>query len=93
MLTSLADLLREALRREREVTLQEELEFLQKYLDIEQTPTGIRLTAELTIEGVRDRQLTTLQWKDLVSGEAAALQKSLHERVAPRPAPPSCSRR
>ncbi len=50
-LTKLADLLRRALASgsEREVTLRQEIEFLKRYLEIEQTRFGDRLSVEITI--------------------------------------------
>lgn len=69
MLIQLSDLLRASLASENthEVSLKEELEFLQNYLDIEQTRFQDRLTVQMEIEpGVLDARVPNLILQPLV---------------------------
>src|SRR5207344_3324773 len=69
MLSRLSDLLRMALdqRGSQEVALKDELEFLQKYLEIEQTRFGERLSVDFAIEPqTLDAQVPNLILQPLV---------------------------
>lgn len=80
MLTRLGDLLRASLASENthEVTLKEELEFLQNYLDIEQTRFHDRLTVRMEIEpAVLDARVPNLILQPLV-------ENAIRHGIAPR---------
>lgn len=80
MLSRLGDLLRSSLARENthEVTLKEELELLQNYLDIEQTRFHDRLTVQVEIEpDVLDARVPNLILQPLV-------ENAFRHGIAPR---------
>jgi two-component system, LytTR family, sensor kinase len=80
MLTRLSDLLRSSLASDEthEVTLKEELDFLQNYLDIEQTRFQDRLTVRMQIEpGVLDARVPNLLLQPLV-------ENAIRHGIAPR---------
>lgn len=83
MLARLSDLLRLALdlRGAQEVTLKEELEFLDKYLEIEQARFGDRLTVEYHVDPLLlDARVPNLLLQPLV-------ENSVRHAVAVRPQP------
>lgn len=83
MLTRLSDLLRAALdhNAEQEVSLQEELEFLEAYIDIERVRLGERLTVELDVQSnVLDARVPHMILQPLVEN---AIQHGVATRVAP----------
>lgn len=82
MLTRLSDLLRASLANENsnEVRLKDELEFLQNYLDIEQTRFADRLTVGIEIEpAVLDARVPNLILQPLV-------ENAIRHGIAPRAA-------
>src|SRR5690606_23462710 len=83
MLARLSDLLRMALRGRvgQEIRLKDELEFLQKYLEIEETRFGDRLRVEYDIEPeVLDAKVPSLVLQPLV-------ENSIRHAVAVRTEP------
>ena len=82
MVARLGDLLRLALEREaaQEVPLRQELEFLQKYLEIERTRFHDRLTVEVIVESqVLDTRVPSMILQPLV-------ENAIKHGVTPRPA-------
>jgi len=83
MLSKLSDLLRIALdqRGAQEVALKDELEFLQKYLEIEQTRFGDRLSVDFTIEPqTLDAQVPNLILQPLVEN---SIRHAVAVRIEP----------
>jgi two-component system, LytTR family, sensor kinase len=83
MVARLGDLLRTALEQEdtQEVSLREELEFLEPYLEIEQTRLGDRLRVEFQVESeALDARVPHLVLQPLV-------ENAIRHGVAPRSAP------
>jgi len=87
MLSKLSDLLRIALdqRGAQEVALKDELEFLQKYLEIEQTRFGDRLSVDFTIEPqTLDAQVPNLILQPLVEN---SIRHAVAVRIEPGQTP------
>jgi two-component system LytT family sensor kinase len=83
MLTRLSDLLRASLEHvgAHEVTLREELEFLESYLEIEQTRFQDRLTVQMEVDpGALDARVPNLILQPLV-------ENAIRHGIAPRAAP------
>ncbi len=83
MIARLGDLLRMSLEHEdtQEVTLREELAFLQPYLEIEQARMGARLTVDLAIEpATYDARVPHLLLQPLVEN---AIRHGIAPRIAP----------
>ncbi|HKS21268.1 MAG TPA: sensor histidine kinase [Thermoanaerobaculia bacterium] len=81
MLARLSDFLRLTLDREldQEVTLQEELEFVRRYLEIEKIRFEQRLLVSVTVaDDIEDARVPTLVLQPLV-------ENAIHHGIAPRP--------
>src|SRR5205823_9799095 len=81
MLARLSDFLRLMLDREmdQEVTLQEELEFVRRYLEIEKIRFDERLTIEVDVaRDIQQARVPTLALQPLV-------ENAIHHGIAPRP--------